>query len=121
MMIETIKIQGDGYLVNSNLSVPKADGNRHYGEVKLAIAGDNDDYPTAIEVEPEFSQGELDQQAIDDNNAPILAEIATLEVALARPIRELLSTTTAGVDKEYAQGKVDNIEAQIIALRGNLL
>lgn len=35
--IKTVKIQGDGYLVNGNMSVPKADGNRDYQEVKIWI------------------------------------------------------------------------------------
>jgi len=35
MEIETVKIQGDGYLVNGVLGVPKADENRHYQEVKI--------------------------------------------------------------------------------------
>ena len=29
-----VKIQGQGYLVNDEMSVPKADGNRHYELVK---------------------------------------------------------------------------------------
>ena len=33
--IETVKIQGDGYLVNGKINVPKADGNRHYEAVKI--------------------------------------------------------------------------------------
>jgi len=37
-MIETVKIQSEGYLVNGGMSVPKADGNRHYQAVKEFIA-----------------------------------------------------------------------------------
>jgi len=83
-MIETIKIQGDGYLVNGTLSVPKADGNRHYEEVKLAIAGDNDKYPTAIVVEDEFTQGELDEQAQETINSESLAYLASTDWYVTR-------------------------------------
>lgn len=68
-MIETLKIQGDGYLVNGTMSVPAVDGNRHYEEVKRAIAGGNEEYPTPIAVDPEFTQAELDKQAQDVINA----------------------------------------------------
>jgi len=53
-MIKTVKIQGDGYLVNGTISVPKAEGNRHYEDVKIWLA---DNTP-----EPEFTQAELDAQ-----------------------------------------------------------
>lgn len=61
-MITSIKIKGNGYLVDGTMSVPKVNGNRHYEEIKLAIAGGNEDYPTAITVEDEFTQSELDTQ-----------------------------------------------------------
>lgn len=52
-MIESIKIQGDNYLVNGNKSVPKDENNRHYKEVLEAIAGGTEKYPAAIPVLPE--------------------------------------------------------------------
>ena len=51
-MINTVKIQGEGYLVNGTMSVPKADGNRDYEEVKQFIADGGI-------VEPEFTDAEL--------------------------------------------------------------
>lgn len=51
MEIETVKIQGEGYLVNGTMSVPKADGNRDYQEVKIWL---DDNMP-----EPEFTAAEL--------------------------------------------------------------
>jgi len=55
-MIETVKIKGEGYLVNGNLSVPKADGNKDYEAVKKWIDGGGI-------VGAEFSLGELLSQA----------------------------------------------------------
>jgi len=63
-MINTVKIQGEGYLVNSNLSVPKADGNKDYEAVKKWIEAGG-------VVGAEFTQGELDQQAISAKWAKI--------------------------------------------------
>ena len=54
-MINTVKIQGDGYLVNGNMSVPKADGNRHYEEVKIWLEANTP--------EPEFTDAEVAEQA----------------------------------------------------------
>ena len=50
-MIETVKIQGQGYLVNGSLSVPKVDGNRHYELVKEWLETNTP--------EPEFTAEEL--------------------------------------------------------------
>jgi len=33
MTIQTVKLQENGYLVNGNMSVPEAEGNRHYQEI----------------------------------------------------------------------------------------
>lgn len=60
MEILTIKQQENGYLVNDTTSVPKAEGNKDYAEVLDAIAGGSEKYPTAIVVEPEFTNLELE-------------------------------------------------------------
>lgn len=57
-MIETVKIQGQGYLLNGTMSVPKADGNRDYEDIKVWLSEGNTP-------EPEFTEEELAQQAID--------------------------------------------------------
>ena len=54
-MIETVKLQGENYLVNGTLSVPKAEGNRHYKLVQEWIAEGNTP-------EPEFTEAELVEQ-----------------------------------------------------------
>ena len=55
-MIETVKIQGQGYLLNRIMSVPKADGNREYELIKEWL---KDNTP-----EPEFTEEELAQQEL---------------------------------------------------------
>ena len=52
MEILTVKIQGDGYLLNGTMSVPKADGNREYEAIKQWLAEGNSP-------EPEFTAEEL--------------------------------------------------------------
>jgi len=60
MNIETVKLQSESYLVNGTLSVPKAEGNRHYKLVQEWIAEGNTP-------EPEFTEAELaDQKKAND-------------------------------------------------------
>jgi hypothetical protein len=56
MNINTVKIQGDGYLVNGNISVPNDEDNRHYQEVIKWINEGGI-------VEDEFTTLELQEQA----------------------------------------------------------
>ena len=51
-MIQTVKIQGQGYLLNGVMSVPKADGNKEYELIKQWLSEGN--IP-----EPEFTEEEL--------------------------------------------------------------
>ena len=53
MEIQTVKIQGQGYLLNGTMSVPKADGNREYELIKQWLAEGN-------KPEPEFTSDELE-------------------------------------------------------------
>lgn len=62
MEIQTVKIQGQGYLLNGTMSVPKADGNREYELIKQWILEGNTP-------EPEFTEEELSQKAIQDKIA----------------------------------------------------
>lgn len=57
MNIETVKIQGEGYLLNGSMSVPIADGNSEYEAIKQWLAEGNTP-------EPEFTQAELDAMAL---------------------------------------------------------
>ena len=56
--IKTVKIQGQGYLLNGTMCVPKADGNSEYELVKQWMSEGN--IP-----EPEFTEEELVQQEIN--------------------------------------------------------
>ena len=57
MEIQTVKIQGQSYLLNGTMSVPKADGNREYELIKQWLADGNTP-------EPEFTEAELEAQRI---------------------------------------------------------
>ena len=57
MEIKTVKIQGQGYLLNGVMNVPKADGNKEYELLKVWL---ETNMP-----EPEFTLEELDTQRID--------------------------------------------------------
>ena len=59
--IKSVKVSGNGYLLNGTMSVPKADGNREYELIKLWIAEGNTP-------EPEFSEEELDAIAEEQTN-----------------------------------------------------
>lgn len=60
-------------------------------------------------------------EEIDEaHNADILSQISAKEYELIRPMRELLSTTSSSESKEFAQGKIDEIELEIHRLRGEL-
>lgn len=52
MEILKVKIQGQGYLLNNTMSVPKADGNREYELIKQWLSEGNTP-------EPEFTEEEL--------------------------------------------------------------
>ena len=54
--IQTVKLQGNGYLLNGTMSVPKADGNMEYELIKQWLAEGNTP-------EPEFTEAELALQA----------------------------------------------------------
>ena len=53
--IKSVKVSGNGYLLNGTMSVPKADGNREYELIKLWIADGNTP-------EPEYTEAELAEQ-----------------------------------------------------------
>ena len=59
--IKTVKVSGNGYLLNGTMSVPMADGNREYELIKLWISEGNTP-------EPEFSEEELEAIAEEQTN-----------------------------------------------------
>ena len=56
--IKSVKIQGNGYLLNGAMSVPKADGNREYELIKLWL--ENGNTP-----EPEYTEAKLGAIALE--------------------------------------------------------
>lgn len=106
-MIETVRIQGEGYLVNGSMVVPKAEGNRHYQEVQEWIAQGNTP-------EPEFTQAELDQRAIDEANQVEFDLLAELDRASIRDIREWIAA------QPDAPQMLKDREAQAVVARGRL-
>ena len=59
MEIKSVKIQGQGYLVNDTMSVPKADGNREYELIKQWLEEGNTP-------ELEFTEEEIQKQELQD-------------------------------------------------------
>jgi hypothetical protein len=66
MNINTVKIQGSGYLLNGTMSVPMADGNSEYEAIKQWLAEGNTP-------EPEFTEAELAEREL----AKVKAEAQT--------------------------------------------
>ena len=58
MEIQTVKIQGQSYLLNGTMSVPKADGNKEYELIKQWLAEGNTP-------EEEFTEEELQITSIN--------------------------------------------------------
>ena len=79
MNIETVKIQGEGWLLNGSMTVPNAEGNRHYQMVQQWISDGNTP-------EPEFSVAEILEttrsQKIQDIKAEGLSRITAAVPAL---------------------------------------
>lgn len=107
-MISTVKIQGEGYLLNGSINVPMDAGNRHYQAVLEWIAEGNTP-------EPEFTQAEIDQKAIDEANAIELETLRQLDLASIRDIREYIAS------QSDAPQTLKDREAQAVAARGRLL
>ena len=69
MEIKSVKTQGQGYLLNGEMSVPKADGNSEYELIKQWLSEGN--IP-----EPEFTDEELNQQELNKRKQEALQYLA---------------------------------------------
>ena len=100
--IQTVKIQGEGYLLNGTMNVPKADGNREYELIKQWL---KDNTP-----EPEFTEEELAQQAKDKQISEAKAYLSSTDYKF-----------TADYDKDTTEVKAKRAEARAIirSLEGN--
>ena len=74
--INTVKIQGEGYLVNDTMSVPKADGNRHMKDVKVWLESNTP--------EPEFTVEEIAIQEQDTINSEARQYLASTDWYITR-------------------------------------
>lgn len=103
MEIKSVKLQQNGYLLNNEMSVPKADGNREYELIKQWLSEGNTP-------EPEFTEEELAQQAKDKQIADAKAYLSSTDYKF-----------TADYDKDTAEVKVKRAEARAIirSLEGN--
>ena len=72
MTIETVKIQGDGWLVNDSMSVPNDAGNSDYHEVQEWISEGNTP-------DPEFTDAEIAANAQREINQENLAYLASTD------------------------------------------
>ena len=70
--IKSVKIQGNGYLLNGSMSVPQDDGNREYELIKQWLAEGNTP-------EPEFTEAELTRRAVDKKIAEAKAYLASTD------------------------------------------
>ena len=94
-----VKIQGEGYLVNNELSVPKADGNRHYELVKQWLAEGN--IP-----EPEYTEEELNAQRISQIKAKA-SELITTKYSIVWQLNHPRTDVAYAADYAY----IDNIRS----------
>jgi hypothetical protein len=69
--IETVKEQDEGYLVNGSMSVPIAEGNRHYAAVKVWLETNT--------AEPMFTVEELAAQEVSKINSESRAYLASTD------------------------------------------
>ena len=72
MEIKSVKIQCEGYLLNGNISVPKADGNREYELIKQWISEGNTP-------EPAYTEEELAQQELEAKIAEAKTYLASAD------------------------------------------
>ena len=91
-----VKIQGQGYLVNDTMSVPKADGNRHYELVKEWLLTNTP--------EPEFTPEQLDAQRIAQIKSKA-SELITSKYSIIWQLNHPRTDTAYEVDYAY----IDNI------------
>ena len=102
--IKSVKVSGDGWLLNNTMSVPgNAPGNKEYEIIKQWLEEGNTP-------EPEFTEEELAQQAKDKQIAEAKAYLSSTDYKF-----------TADYDKDITEVKAKRAEARAIirALENN--
>tara|TARA_R110000803_G_scaffold79057_3_gene144473 strand:+ start:3527 stop:3832 length:306 start_codon:yes stop_codon:yes gene_type:complete len=95
MTIETVKIQGDGWLVNGSMSVPNSGGNRDYHDVQEWIAEGNTP-------DPEYTDAEIAANAQREINQENLAYLADTDWYVIRKADTGTAVPTDIVDARAA-------------------
>ena len=97
--IQTVKIQGQGYLLNGTMHVPgNADGNIEYELIKQWLADGNTP-------EPEFTEKEIEAQRIQS----IKAKAAELISSKYPDYKQLNIIRVGGVELETMSAYIDSI------------
>lgn len=99
MEIQTVKIQGQGYLLNGTMHVPgNADGNREYELIKQWLAEGN--IP-----EPEFTEKEIEAQRIQ----AIKSKASELITSKYPDYKQLNIIRVGGAELEAMTAYIDSI------------
>ena len=113
--IQTVKIQGQGYLLNGIMSVPKADGNIEYELIKQWIAEGNTP-------EPEFTEEELQITSINKQAQEAKAYLASTDFYMTvDKYAELNETRKVELTtkREEARELINTLEAELVTIGGN--
>ncbi len=92
--ILTVKIQGQGYLLNGSMGVPKADGNREYELIKQWLSEGNTP-------EPEFTEEEIAKQELDKQISEAKQYLEATDFKM-----------TTDYDKDVTEVKIKRAEAR---------
>ena len=113
--IKTVKIQGQGYLLNGTMSVPKADGNIEYQLIKQWIAEGNTP-------KPEFTEEELQITSINKQ----IQEAKTYLESTAWYVERLNDPSSGKVIPEdvltkraEAREVINTLESELATIVGN--
>lgn len=112
MDIQTVKVQGERYLLNGTMSVPKADGNREYELIKQWLAEGN--IP-----EPEFTEEELSKQESDRQIAEsktYLADTAWYVERLNDPSSGKVIPEEVLTKRAEARELINTLEAELVTI-----
>lgn len=113
-MIKTVKIQGNGYLLNGTMSVPKSDGNLEYELIKEWLSEGNTP-------EPEFTEEELAKQESDRQIAESKTYLASTDFYMTvDKYAELDEARKVELTTKRAEARevINTFEAELILLEG---
>ena len=96
--IQTVKIQGQGYLLNGTMSVPKADGNKEYELIKQWLSEGNTPAP-------EFTEKEIEAQRIQ----AIKSKASELITSKYPDYKQLNIIRIGGAELEAMSAYIDSI------------